>query len=822
MRCRRKVFLINKFRMSLPVQRTPMKRVWKGVHHGLWGVLLGLSLVGCSVTRRVPAGSYLLSKSEVVVEHEAGLPKEEQITPAALEPYVRQRPNKRFLGMNLSLWVYQQANPESKTWWNRTKRRLGQAPIYLDSAQVRASAEGMNIYIEGQGFLNATTQTQIDTARRRAQVRYTARPRTPYRMDTIRYDFRDDFVRSLVLADTSASLLHEGSILNMNVLDQERVRITNYLKDRGYYTFSINHIHYGLDTTIGNHRVNLTMMVDQYRSGFDAQGNAVLDNNGVYRIRDIYLYPNYNPTVAATDPNYLARLDTLDYKGLHVVYDAQLHVRPRVLRQVINLYPNYLYNAQEVKRTYDNIMRTGYYRSASILFKELPDSLADKQFVTFVGRDTTTQSKSYTSQRYLSCDILCTPATRQSYTMELEGTTSADYFGVMAKVGYQNRNLFRGMELFELGVRGGYEFMRLPGKRNSFEIGGTASFSFPRFITPFPVDQDNSLFNPRTKVEASFSIQQRPYYHRTLSSVVWGYQWGDGKKSTFVLRPIDISLVKLQDVDQDFLTSLENPYLRNSYVSQLIAGLSGSYIFNNQLKGVNHSSWAMRFNYETNGNLVGAMAHWWGKPTQSVNSDGVPESYYPILGIRYAQYFRVDANIVHRLVLGKKSSLVYRFYAGWGYAYGNSTSIPFERLFYAGGANSMRGWLARTLGPGDSPKPTTAKFPSQLGNFKLETNLEGRFPVWGLLHGAVFCDVGNIWFITQGANDTAGAFKINNFYNQLGFNTGIGARLDFGFFVFRLDWGIQLHNPNRAVGDRWIHGFNINNTALNFGVGYPF
>ena len=612
-------------------------------------------------------------------------------------------------------------------------------------------------------------------------------------------------------------MLHTGDIFDANTLDDERVRITSFLKNRGYYNFSINNISYVADSTAGNRTVNLTMVVKRYMAGYTAEGEATLDDNRIYRIRNIYIYPDYNPSAAVSDSLYESRLDTLDYKGLKIVYDTRSKVRAEILRRTISLYPNYLYNADEVKRTYENIMRLDYYKSASILFSEAEgDTLLRDNRITYIGQSqdsTGIGEASYGTEHYLNCTIFCTPALRQGYSLELEGTTSADYFGIAATVGYQNRNLFRGVELFDIKVRGGYEFMRVKQKRNSFELGVSTSFSFPRFITPLRIDRYNRAFNPRTKVEVSYSVQRRPYYHRTLASGVWGYTWGNGKNSTFVLRPADISVVKLRQIDTAFLEQLQNPYLRNSYESQLIAGLSGSYIFNNQKINTERNSLALRFNFETNGNLIDGLSHLFGR------SSG--EEYYKLFGIRYAQYFRFDLNLARKFVLGPKTSLVYRFYGGWGYAYGNSTSIPFERLFYCGGSNSMRGWLARTLCPGNEVR-WVSDYPTQLGNFKLETNLEARFPVWGILQGALFFDVGNIWFLGQGGYGEESQFKIDRFYKQLGFNTGLGARFDFSFFVFRIDWGIKLHNPNEAAGQRWIQNFRMQNTTLNFGVGYPF
>lgn len=760
----------------------------------------------------------MLAGNKIEIEKEKDLPRDERATKAELESFVRQHPGKKLLGTNFYVWVYNAADSSKNNWWNRFKRRIGREPVLLDSSLAQRSAAGMKIYLDGKGFLESKASFRVDTSGRKARVVYDVRQGEPYRIGGIDYDFRDRSLQRIVLSDTASSLLRRGNIFDANVLGDERVRIASYLKDRGYYNFSINNISYAADSTVGNRTVDLTMIVKPYTAGYDTQGEARLDNNRVYRIREIYVYPDYDPTTAVSDSLYAARLDTVEYKGLRIVYDTRSKVRPEILRRTIGLYPNYLYVASEVERTYENIMRLGYYKSASILFSEAADPAGDVP-VTYVGGGTVADTAGVTdaAERPLVCNIFCIPALRQSYSVELEGTTSSDYFGLAATVGYQNRNLFRGMELFDVSVRGGYEFMRLKGKRNSFELGVSASFSFPRLITPFRVNRYNRAVNPRTKVEVAYSVQRRPYYHRLLASGVWGYSWGEGRHSTFVLRPADISIVKLRQIDSSFLEQLPNPYLRNSYTPQVIAGLSGSYIFNNQSRTVEKSSLMLRVNFETNGNLIDGLSRLFGR--SGIDENGRP--YHRLFGTRYAQYFRADVNLAKKFVLAPKTSLVYRFYAGWGYAYGNSFSIPFERLFYCGGANSMRGWMARTLGPGNSER-WISSYPVQLGNFKLETNLEARFPVWGILQGALFFDVGNIWFMNQGEYGEESRFRIDRFYRQLGFDTGLGARFDFSFFVFRVDWGIKLHNPNEPAGKRWIRDFRLGNTTLNFGVGYPF
>ena len=323
---------------------------------------------------------------------------------------------------------------------------------------------------------------------------------------------------------------------------------------------------------------------------------------------------------------------------------------------------------------------------------------------------------------------------------------------------------------------------------------------------------------PRTRLELSFNYQDRPYYRRTLTSMTWTYSWSNEKYSSFAVRPVDLNLVDMSYINQDFFEKLQNLYLRNSYTSQLVAGISGSYTYNNQLKNPGRNATLVRFNWETAGNLIGGLEHLFSSPAKG-------KDYYEIFGIQYSQYFRVDLSASRKIMLGEKAAIAGRLYAGCGLAYGNSTSIPFDRLFYCGGSNGMRGWIPRMLGPGSVPvDPDKVTYPVQLGDMKLEANLEFRFPIWGIFHGATFFDVGNIWFMGNSAEEypSEAVFHIRDFYKQLGFNTGLGIRLDIKFAVLRLDWGIQLHNPNNPAGKRWIHDFKWNNTALNFGVGYPF
>ena len=788
-------------------------------------LLTGIVFSSCSVTRNLQPGQYLLQK--VVIEDDRSVPREERIDAEELEEYIRQMPNSHFLWTNFYVWVYNLANPEKDNAWNRFKRKIGEEPVLLDLELTRKSAENLQIYMNSRGFFSSRVECEIDTTFRakRAKVTYRTKQNAPYRIKSLSYNFHDRFIEPIIFADTVNTLLHKGDIFDITVLDRERERITSYLRERGYYNFSVNNIEYIADTLAGDHEVGVRMVVKRNTTGYNERGDAISENNVVYRIREINILPDYDPVAAKNDDTYMSQFDTVNMNGLNVLYNSrqQPNVRPQVLRGAVPLYPNYIYDVRSVRRTYDDLMSLGYFKSAKITFDELPNTVDRRNYITYVddmdGHHIDSLTTHYTQERYLKCNILCTPALKQNFKVELEASTAASFYGVSATAGYQNINIFRGIEQFDFSVTAGYEYMKAHAeRRNAMELGFSAGLWFPRFI-PFHVSPLSSITRPRTKLEISYNYQDRPYYRRNLSSLAWTYTWKYRKHTTWTLRPIDINLVDVGFLDETYANSLQNEYLKNSYRSQLICGLSASYLFDSRLRekhtGTNYTT--VRVNVESAGNLVDGLEHLFSHPA----ADG---NYYTIFGIRYSQYFRVDVSAGRTLYFGDITSLAGRLYAGFGLPFGNSDAIPFDRLFYAGGSNSMRGWAPRTLGPGSTPEPTGVVYPSQLANMKLEANLEFRFPIWGLFHGATFLDAGNIWYAGVSPEQTPvdSEFRFNSFYKQLAFNTGIGLRLDIKFAILRLDWGIQLHNPNKPAGERWIHNFKWENTALNFGVGYAF
>ncbi len=791
----------------------------------IWFCMVAVSMLfgtACSVTRYIPDGEYLLHKVKIETDKET--PRRERIPKEEFAKFIRQSPNKRILGTNLRVWLYEQADSAKHNGWNNWKRRVGEEPVLLEENYTQRSAQNLKIFMDSKGFFRSTSSFEVDTLSKpkRATVTYRVKQHEPYRIRSIDYEFRDHNLEPIILSDTVNTLLHAGDRFDITVLDAERERLTIYLKELGYYNFTVSNVEYEADTLRSDRTVDLKMVVKQHLTGYNERGEAQMEDNLVYQIGRVHILPDYDPAIlpnTTTSREELddEKLDTMHYRGLEIIYNKRLPLRRKVLRRAVSLETGQRYATSEVERTYGELTSLGYFRSAKIAFREEPELIERIDTIRvddFEGEQTLVQR---TTEGVLTCDILGSPTLKQSAKVEVEGSTTSSFYGLKATVGYQNRNIFRGAEALDISFTGGYEFMKAKdaAMRRATEVGMTAGLTFPRFLLPGE-PHFRSLVQPRTKLEASVNFQDRPYYRRTLTSIGLGYQWSNRGYSSFTLRPIDINVIDVARLDSTFLASTQNKYLINSYKTQLIAGLSFSYAYNNQRRNLGGNATVFRFNFESSGNLIDLFER-----TFSHKREG--RDYYTLFGIRYSQYVRADFSLSRKLVLGEKTAVAGRIYGGVARAYGNSDAVPFDRLFYAGGSNSMRGWAARTLGPGSVPDPDSA-FPTQLGDMKLEANLEFRFPIWGIVHGATFFDLGNIWYLESNPTEYAeeAVFHIDDFYKQLGFNTGLGIRLDIKFAVLRLDWGIQLHNPNRPSGERWIHNLRWKNTALNFGVGYPF
>ena len=737
-----------------------------------------------------------MSSNDFNIEYGEGVKPELKIDDGVAREYIpqTQTPNSKVFGYNLGLKIYNMANPNSDSWINRVLRKMGQAPVLYDSLENIKAVKNLKLFFNEEGYYDAKVSDTVIYKDKRANVVYKINAGTPYSISSYKYHFNDSVVMPYILAKSSQSFIKQNMILKRSLLESERTRIASDLTQDGFYFFSVGNIDYLVDTT----GISASVIININKRMID----RVPVPHKQYKINNIKVSTSNNSLVYLNSSK--TENDVIKYDSISFVYPKSIKgVSSKRLSKLITLEPAMLATQSEIDDTKNKLNAISFFRTVNLSFTETKKDI-NKNIDNLYGA--------------LDCEILLLQELKQGFNIDAEISTNDIYSGLSLTFGYANRNLFRGGEVFNMSVTGGYDFVNKESKsinKDAWEFGSNVSINFPRLLAPFKLYKFKHLNNISTEIEALFNSQRRPSYDRTITSVSYGYFWNNGKKFSYLLKPIAISLIKVPWVDPTFINNIENDYLKESYKSQLIAGLN----FSIQYKDVvpNSYKYALKTNMETSGNLLHLGSELF-KAKDNLAENG--ETYYNIFNIRYAQYFRGDFIFTYELEASKKLTFAYRLYAGGGVAYENTSVIPFERQFYVGGGSSMRGWQVRTLGPGNKPYESQL-FPNRIGNIRLETNLEARFPIYKIFHGAVFFDVGNIWNNIKGNNEDED-FRFDTFYKQLAFNTGLGLRLDFDFFVVRMDWGIQLHNPGLAEGQRWISKFNFKDTALHFAIGYPF
>lgn len=480
--------------------------------------------------------------------------------------------------------------------------------------------------------------------------------------------------------------------------------------------------------------------------------------------------------------------------SVSIVPMSGLKVREKFLWQVNTVKPGELYNEQVINSTYERFASIRLFSSVNVQLSETDSSTVD-------------------------CRIMLSPSKLQGVRANLEGSfNSSGLFGVTPSLSYYHKNIFGGGEYFSLGFRGNFQFkFKDPTRSNEFAI--SSSITFPRFLfLPIRLFQHTL---PRTDVNLSYNYQNRPEYTRIIISTAYGYNWNHNKRLYYQINPLQFNVVRIYNMDDDFYSKLIDPYLINSYRNHFDFGGGGMlYFTTNSATNPKDTYFYLRLQTDFAGNML------------SLFNGGLKKDEkgsHLIWGVPYSQYVRSEITLVETLRFGRQNRLALagRFLAGVGYAYGNSNVLPFEKFFYAGGSNSMRGWQSRSVGPGSAPVSSSFAIANQTGDMRLEANLEFRFPLFWKLQGGLFIDAGNVWNLQRAsidgvARDERGIFTAENFGKSIAANWGLGLRLDFDLLLVRLDAGIKAYDP---VSQQWHSPdmwFRKNGYAIHFGIGYPF
>ena len=768
-----------------------------GIRSTLCYILVLLALASCSSTKYVPAGSYLLDDVRIRTDND-------EVRPSDLALYVRQNPNAKWFSLlKTQLYVYNWSGRDTTRWINRVLRRLGDPPVIYNEQDARRTADEMAKAVRNMGYMSATVTPHAEVKKKKLRLTYHVHTGLPYVVRTLRHDVPDEQVRACLRQDSASTLLHEGMYLDANVLDAERLRIVSLLLRQGYYKFNKDYIHYTADTLRNSREVDLTLHLDLYRRH---EGDS-LRAHPQYRLGNVSFITDYNVLETSMERSIQVN-DSLHYRGYPIYFKDRLYLRPRVLTDNLYLVPGQLYDEEDVQRTYTRFGRLQALKYANIRFFE----------------------PARNDSCLLNAYVMLTRNKPQSISFEVDGTNSAGDLGAGASVSYTHRNLFRGSESFLFKLRGAYEAVSgLQGtgyNQNYIELGAEATINFPRFLFPFLSKDFTRRISASTEFGLQYNYQMRPEFTRIVASAGWSYNWGMQRlRAQHRIDLLDINYLYMPWMDETFrqlyLEQEENYILKYNYEDRLIVRTGYSYVYNSAGRALMNNatlgnSYTVRFNVESAGNILYVLA----KATRMRRNKA---GEYTLLGIPFAQYVKLDADYAKNIVIDARNSLAFHIGAGIAIPYGNASVVPFEKRYFSGGANSVRGWSVRDLGPGAFPGDNN--FLNQSGDIKFDASVEYRTRLFWKFRGAVFVDAGNIWTLRAYDEQPGGQFKFNQFYKQIAVAYGLGLRLDLDFFVLRFDGGMKAINPVYERGPlRYpiVHPDFRRDFAFHFAVGYPF
>jgi len=770
--------------------------------NGIFVIALAVTLLySCRLTKYVPDNQYLLLKSKILVDNNS-------INKIELKTYQKQRPNTRILGFwRFHLGLYNISSSKSE---DGIFKRIGEAPVIYNPDLTKKSTEEFTRYMHNKGYYRAkVTDSVVYKKNKKVEVHYTIVANAPHLIKSYKTEIRDGSINRAINGDSIKSLIRVNGPFDTDVLSNESKRVLKGFQNMGFYHANKNEIYFEADTLKAPRSVNLKLVVEKENISDDPAQQVERDHQK-YTLRNFYFYTNYESEkqlfAENRGDNQERKNDTLRIGNQFFISRGKMRYSPELLMNMNHIGDNGYYSVDLVERTYNDLFSLRLFKLINIRFIETnkPDSL---------GNPT------------LDCVIQLTPSVRQSYSVSLEGTNSLGNLGVAGNLGYQHKNIFGGGELLDVVLLGATEKQNY-GKGDSattfhtFESGVETRITLPKFLAPLKTKQLFRFSTPQTLMNLSYNYQRRPDYTRTIIRASLGYQWKTSDFTTHRINFLDLNMVKMFAYDSAFVSRIENLYIKSSYTDHTITAWNYSFTRSNQNMQKRSDYSYLRASFETAGTFLYGISKLFDRTLHP--SDSLGSLKYHFLGTSFAQYLKGDFEYRKGILIDKYNTVVFRAFSGVAVPFGNSDQVPFERKFFTGGANGIRAWPVRTLGPG-SYKANSNEFPNQSGDIKLEANAEYRFAMIGPFEGAFFVDTGNIWSLKDNRPGTQ--FSLLRFYKEIAVGTGMGLRYDFSFVILRVDLGIKLHDPSLDEGARWIPAhqlFKKDNINLAFAIGYPF
>ena len=789
-------------------------------------LLLGMVTVSCSVNKYIPDGEYLLNDNIYEVEKDSLTDDQYAEVSAVMSEagsYSVQAPNTELLGMRLGLIVYCFSNPDKDNWLNNFIRKQGSAPIIFDRSSMYVTARQLKLLLDSKGCFNSEVTYRTDTiSPKKINVTYTVTTRPRYVIDSLFYTVENKDVEKIILDNSRRALVKKGDYYDQDLFSAERERLSTLLQNSGYYSASKDIITFMLDT---NER-NCSMVVEVKLSNprvYNNKQQLLEEPLRKYYIDNIYIYPNLH-TLLPTDADLMDTVRyVFDYRDRRILYhfitDGKMPLDESVISRSIFMSPNQLYRLRVVELTYN--------------------SLIDLRNFKFTDIDFTRSEKVSDTANYLNARIRLMNAMKHSVSTSLEITNTSPLFsettetnnmgnyGLQWTLGYQNKNLFGGAEVFNIKSTLLFELAKsaiLSKAENfydifsAFETGIDMSLEVPKFIVPMPSSWFPRRFRPRTAFSLGFNYQFRTYFERALANVSFGYKWRNTMNRQHMFNPFELTYVRFLNQQEEFQQQIENLSdlrLKYQYTNHLIMNTNYSFVYNTQRINTKTDFTYLSLRFETAGNLLYMLDKSFDMPSDSIG-------IYQLLGVPYSQYVRAEMDLKRYFYLSPTNTFVARMMLGIGVPYGNSISLPYEKSFYGGGPTTIRAWNIRTLGPGSYSNKDVNIF-EKVGDMSLVINLEDRFPLFGMLEGAAFVDMGNIWLLRPSDEFPNGNFTFDTFVPDIAVGGGFGLRLNISIITLRLDFAIPFYDPQYAKGERWrMPHWKWGQIVTNFGIDYPF
>lgn len=698
-----------------------------------------------------------------LAKNKVDVTNDRKFSESEITSYLKQQPNSAFIfGWSPSLSIYNWQTGKGRG-WDRFVQKIGTAPVIYDSTLVESSIDNVTKHLEYLGYYDSrvTSGVKLKTGRKKAKVTYSVELGKQYPISSIEYVLPDGVFADEFMADSVNFTVHEGDYLSESALEAESTRSSKAMRDKGFYGFNKNYFFYEADTLMHNDSASLVLTINEYTRN-ETEKEAV-------PLRKFYM------------------------NDVTITYPKNLKFRESIAKDLNTVHPGDLYSETDISNTYSRLSSLTMFSGININTEKADTNLVD-------------------------CKINLSQSKLQGFKVNLEASSNATgLFGISPQLSYYHKNIFKGGEWLTVSFMGNFQF-KFNDSAHSNEFGVSAGLSFPRLLgLPYRLFKGPNI--PRTDLSLSYNYQNRPEYKRNIISTSYSYNGNVKGRFYYQVYPVQLSIVRLFNMDPSFYASLQNnPFMMNAYQDHFDLGIGATlYYTTNSDVNPQTSYFYTRFQFDLSGSVISLF-----KPMMKKDESGAGM----IWDTPYSQYIRGEWTVGKTWKFGGNNgqAVATRFVAGAGYAYGNSSELPFEKHFYVGGSNSLRGWMARTVGPGLMLENETFVIPNQTGDFKLEANAEYRFWMFWKLAGAVFIDAGNVWtFREMGDSDRTSKLTADTFLESIAADWGVGIRLDLNFLVLRVDLGLRVHDPardNKWVGpDKW---FKDDGYAVHFGVGYPF